>query len=277
MGPDFEATWRRRFEKFGREHETDADIAGWSEAGLRARFHAFLRSWQPNEPGALWLDAGCGAGTYARAMASAGQRVIGLDYSVPSLLKARARSGGGSVCWLAADVTRLPLAPSSCDGAICFGVLQALSDPERAVAELARVVRPGGRVQVDALNAHCVPDLLKRVIGKARADEGRLRFDSPRQLKEMFRRHGFERIRIGWIPILPGGLQAMQRVVESSAARMLLANLPLVGSAVSHAYVVAAEKTAAETAAQSSEPEVAKTNGARCAPSRSPRPESRVS
>jgi ubiquinone/menaquinone biosynthesis C-methylase UbiE len=118
MSPDFEAAWRRRFEEFAREHDSDAGIAGWSEAGLQARLRGFLRSWRPDAPGAVWLDAGCGAGTYARAMASAGQQVVGLDYSLPSLLKARRRSQDGSILWLAADVTRLPLASSSLDGAI---------------------------------------------------------------------------------------------------------------------------------------------------------------
>ena len=196
MSPDFEATWRRRFEEFARECDSDAGIAGWSEAGLQARLRGFLRSWQPDAPGAVWLDAGCGAGTYARAMASAGQQVVGLDYSLPSLLKAKRRSPNGSILWLAANVTRLPLAPGSCDGAICLGVLQALSDPERAIYEFARVVRPGGQVRVDTLNAHCLPNALKRLIGKVRGREDRLRFDSPRRLKQLFRRSGFEGIRV---------------------------------------------------------------------------------
>jgi len=153
-----------------------------------------------------------------------------------------------------------------------------LSDPERAISELARVVRPGGRVRVDALNANCLPDLLKRLLGKARGDEGRLRFDSPGRLKQVFRRHGFERIRIAWIPILPGRFQAVQRLVESGIARMLLANLPWIGSAVSHACVVAAERSArSERAIPCPGSDVAKTNGAPFAPSPSNRGGSRVS
>lgn len=42
--------------------------------------------------GALWLDIGCGAGTYTRMLASEGLRVIGIDYSLPSLVKACKRT-----------------------------------------------------------------------------------------------------------------------------------------------------------------------------------------
>jgi ubiquinone/menaquinone biosynthesis C-methylase UbiE len=119
----FEAGWRRRFEDYGHSQEDDAGIAGWSDSGLQARVRNFLRFWQPPGSGGTWLDAGCGAGTYSRAMARAGQRVVGLDYSVPSLLKARARSGPATLSWTAGDATQLPFRSASFDGAICFGVL----------------------------------------------------------------------------------------------------------------------------------------------------------
>lgn len=242
MRSDFEAAWRRRFEEFGLEHEDDAGIAGWSEAGLQARLRNFLRLWPPQRAGGTWLDAGCGAGTYARAMIAAGQRVVAVDYSLPSLRKARQRSDEASLLLLGADVTRLPLASNCCDGAICFGVLQALSDPERAVRELARVVRPGGWVWVDALNANFVPNLAWRFSARLRGNESRLRFDSPRRLTQIFRRCGLKRVQVTWVPIIPGRFGAVQRFAESRAARAMFASLPSLGSALSHAYVVAAEK-----------------------------------
>jgi hypothetical protein len=76
-----------------------------------------------------------------------------------------------------------------------------------------------------------------------RGREGQLRFDSPGQLKQLFRRNGFHRIKILWIPILPGRFRVLQRLVESGITRVLFAGLPWVGRALSHAYVVAAEKT----------------------------------
>jgi ubiquinone/menaquinone biosynthesis C-methylase UbiE len=242
MRSEFETTWRRRFEEFGLEHEDDASIAGWSEAGLQARLRNFLRSWQPQRAGGMWLDAGCGAGTYARAMVAAGQQVVAVDYSLPSLRKAQQRSEEASLLLLGADVTRLPLASNCCDGAICFGVLQALSDPERAVRELARVVRPGGWVWADALNANFVPNLTWRLAARLRGYDSRLRFDSSGRLTQVFRRCGLRRVHVTWVPIIPGRFGAVQRFAESRALRAMFANLPWLGSALSHAYVVAAEK-----------------------------------
>lgn len=240
MNSEFEAAWRRRFQAFGLEHDDDAGIAGWSEAGLQARLRSFLRYWTKNAAGAIWLDAGCGAGTYSQAMAAAGQRVIGLDYSLPSLVKARQRRPQGVIAWVAADVTRLPLPSGSCDGAICFGVLQALSGPERVVSELARVVRPGGHVWVDALNAACAPNAVRRLFARIRGRESRLRYDSARRLRELFRGVGFSSIRILWVPILPQRLQTLQPVFESKYTRALFASLPLIGSGLSHAFVMVA-------------------------------------
>jgi len=240
MRPEFETTWRRRFEQFGLEHEDDAGIAGWSETGLQARLRNFARSWRAS--GSLWLDAGCGAGSYARFIASSGRRVIALDYSLPSLIKARQRPEGRDLLWLAGDVTALPLMSGAFDGAVCFGVLQSLSGPRGAIAELSRVVHPGGQVWVDALNARCLPNLVNTFIVKARGQQTRLRYDVPGALKRAFRESGFRDVRVTWVPILPGKLGALQGILESRIVRRLLQALPWLGSAVSHAYVISAKR-----------------------------------
>ena len=175
-------------------------------------------------------------------MATAGQRVVGLDYSVPSLLKARARSDKKAAFWIGGDATQLPFRSASFDGAICFGVLQALSDPAGAIAELSRVVRPGGQVWVDALNAHCLPTMFKRVLERARKQERHLRYDAPRSLRRAFEHNGLSRVRVMWVPILPARVQRFQPLFEHGAMRAALKLLPLIGSALSHAYVVTGER-----------------------------------
>ncbi len=103
-------------------------------------------------PGAVLLDVGCGTGEDVRALARRvvpGGRAIGVDSSEGLVAEARLRSAGevvGAVEFLRADAHGLPLASGSVDGARVERVLQHLADPGRAVAEMARVVRAGGRV-----------------------------------------------------------------------------------------------------------------------------------
>src|SRR5260370_27537219 len=81
---------------------------------------------------------------------------------MPTVLKAESRGWQGIVRALG-DVTRLPVKTGAYNGALCFGVLQALSTSDAAVGELARVVKPGGGVWVYALNALCLPRVCGRV------------------------------------------------------------------------------------------------------------------
>jgi SAM-dependent methyltransferase len=149
--PDgFERRWRQWFETWGQTHSSDAAIAGWSESGLAARLANFERLWSPGAMPGRWLDAGCGAGTYVQLLAARGAMVVGADYSLPSLHKAAERLGEQAAL-AASDVRALPFASASFDGALFFGVMQALTDPRPALRELCRVVRPGGEVWIDAL------------------------------------------------------------------------------------------------------------------------------
>jgi ubiquinone/menaquinone biosynthesis C-methylase UbiE len=239
---DFETAWRRRFEDFGIEHDDEAGIAGWSETGLRTRLRNFVRSWNHEQAGTLWLDAGCGAGSYSRVFVACGKGVVALDYSVPTLQKARQRLLDEKVAYVAGDVRHLPLRSASFDGAICFGVMQALSSPNSAISELARVVRPGGHIWVDALNAYCLPNLADRLFSSACGREARLRYDSPRRLSRAFRESGFQEVQMIWVPIMPRNFQVLQRVLESGIFRALLTILPWFGSAVSHAFVIRARR-----------------------------------
>jgi SAM-dependent methyltransferase len=233
----FEQGWRDRFERFGASQDDDAGIAGWSRSGLATRFRRFESLFTRSVAGQVWLDAGCGAGTYARFLAARGGDVLAFDYSVPTLLKARARSPG-PIAWATADVTALPLRAACVNGALCFGVLQALSAPDAALAELARVVRPGGEVWVDALNANCVPSLLINIWRALRRRPRHLRYDSPSRVVALMHTLPFDEVRCHWVPILPSPLQRLQPIVETRLVRALLAAVPFIGSLVSHSFVV---------------------------------------
>jgi SAM-dependent methyltransferase len=90
------------------------------------------------------LDAACGTGRHSAYLASRGHRVVGIDGTPEMLEKARARMPGAD--FRDGDLTRLPLADASFDLAVCSLALTHLPDVAPAVRELARIVRPGGRV-----------------------------------------------------------------------------------------------------------------------------------
>ncbi len=92
------------------------------------------------------LDVGCGDGAYALAATRAGARVTGLDRSAAALAAARDRaaSEGLAVDLQAGDAGALPFAADRFDVVLAVTVLCFLEQPARAVAEMARVLRPGG-------------------------------------------------------------------------------------------------------------------------------------
>ena len=97
-------------------------------------------------PGDRVLDACCGTGDLAVACVRAGGRVTGLDFSERMLERARAKSG--AVEWVQGDALALPFEDGSFDAAtVGFGV-RNLEGLERGLAELGRVLRPGGRLGV---------------------------------------------------------------------------------------------------------------------------------
>lgn len=102
-------------------------------------------------PGAMVLDVGCGTGDDVRALAARvapGGRAIGVDASAAMVAEARRRGEGAGVEFRVSDAVRLELPDASVDAARCERTLQHLDRPAGAVAELARVVRSGGRVVV---------------------------------------------------------------------------------------------------------------------------------
>ena len=98
------------------------------------------------------LDVACGTGALAEAFRSAGaRRVVGLDYT-PAMLdvaRQRARSSEfNDVEYIEGDAMALPFEDASFDVvSIAFGI-RNVGDPDRAIGEFARVLRPGGRLVV---------------------------------------------------------------------------------------------------------------------------------
>jgi ubiquinone/menaquinone biosynthesis C-methylase UbiE len=94
-------------------------------------------------PGLRILDAGCGPGANYPWLSSHGE-VVGIDYSAEAVGLANTRHPDLEA--IRADITELPFEDSTFDLALELTVLTVVEDDRRAVAELARVARPGGTV-----------------------------------------------------------------------------------------------------------------------------------
>lgn len=126
--------------------EWDALRKVWNDDALRARALARVL---PRD--LLVADVGTGTGTLALELAAAGMRVIAVDHSQAMLEATRrklAEAGTNGVELRHGEAEALPLADGEVDAAFAHLVLQYLPAPGRALAELARVVRPGGAVVV---------------------------------------------------------------------------------------------------------------------------------
>jgi ubiquinone/menaquinone biosynthesis C-methylase UbiE len=95
------------------------------------------------------VDVGCGTGRFAAfAKARRGGRVWGVDPSAEMLRRARARADAGGIGWKQAPAERLPFTGGWFDAAHMHLVVHTLPDRPAALAEIARVLMPGGRIAI---------------------------------------------------------------------------------------------------------------------------------
>jgi SAM-dependent methyltransferase len=116
--------------------------------------HPTMRMLLDPLPPAAVLDAACGTGRYSAYLAGRGHRVIGVDRSPAMLAKARQKLPRSE--FRDGDLEALPLESGSVDAAVCALALVHLPEVAKAVAELARVVRPGGRLMISDVHPFLV-------------------------------------------------------------------------------------------------------------------------
>ena len=117
--------------------------------------------------GCTAVDASCGTGHYALALARRGARVTAVDASQPMLALARAKAQREHLplATVHASLERLPFRSGSLQVATCVLGLEFVADPAAAMAELARVQPPGGRLVIGALGRYSLWALLRRLRG----------------------------------------------------------------------------------------------------------------
>lgn len=113
--------------------------------------------------GALVLDAGCGAGYGTAVLAEAGRPAIGLDAAGEALRTARG-DYGAAARFVHGDVLSMPFSDATFDVVACLEVIEHIRETGRLVAELARVLKPGGALYLSTPHA-VMEELQERAIG----------------------------------------------------------------------------------------------------------------
>jgi malonyl-CoA O-methyltransferase len=96
------------------------------------------------------LDVACGTGRWMHLARQQGAQVFGMDFCLEMLAEASRKGLAGHLAL--ADVTSIPLPDRTADLTLCSFALGYIASPRHALAEMARVTRPGGRVVVTDLH-----------------------------------------------------------------------------------------------------------------------------
>lgn len=170
-------------------------------------------------PGELLLDAGCGEGRHCFGALERGARVVGIDLDRSSLragarpLAARAGRLGRLGAMLQADAFRLPFRSESFDRVICAEVMEHVHDFRGAARELARVVRPGGRVAVTVPTATSEALYLRLGDDYFESPGGHIRIFRPRELARGLAAAGLHTTGVGFAHALHTPYWALRSLV----------------------------------------------------------------
>ena len=120
--------------------------------------HIARYSWAATwAPGRRALDAGCGVGYGATLLADAGAAEVAAVDVAAAVVEAARERVGDSVDVEVADVRELPFPDNAFDLVVCFEVIEHISEQDRALDELVRVLAPGGVLLVSSPNRERYP------------------------------------------------------------------------------------------------------------------------
>lgn len=136
-----------------RQYEDLAD-EWWRPSGAFAGLHWIAKARAAllppaRRPGAVLVDLGCGAGLLAPHAGPLGYRLVGVDLVTTSLVQAREHG----VEPIRGDVHAIPLVDGCADAVSAGEILEHVDDPSTVVSEACRILRPGGMLVIDTINA----------------------------------------------------------------------------------------------------------------------------
>jgi demethylmenaquinone methyltransferase / 2-methoxy-6-polyprenyl-1,4-benzoquinol methylase len=197
-------------------------------AGIDARWRRATLHALALQPGERAVDVATGTGKLALAAAAEvapGGRVVGLDASAAMLAQARraeagarGAAGGPVVEWVIGNAMAMPFGDGEFDAAVVGFGLRNMPDLDAALGEMARVLRPGGRLAVLEIAEpptdpgrllfrtwfRGVVPLLGRLVGQAAAyaylPESLARYPRPDDVARRMAAAGFEAVRWRWLP-----------------------------------------------------------------------------
>ncbi|HZG56507.1 class I SAM-dependent methyltransferase [Paenibacillus sp.] len=153
------------------------DVSG-AEHEVRA-----MSSWLRLQEGASVLDLCCGTGRHSVVLDALGYAVVGVDLSETLLAEAREREDN-AVRWVRGDMRRVPL-DGPFDAVLnmftSFGYFESDAENERVLAEIRRLLRPGGRYVIDFLNPSYV---LANLVPHSTRRDGDLTIDERRAVRD---------------------------------------------------------------------------------------------
>jgi ubiquinone/menaquinone biosynthesis C-methylase UbiE len=180
-------------------------------------------------PGAAVLDAGSGMGEATQMLAELvkpGGQAVGVDLSVELVERSRQRAEGTpNLEFHVGSVTALPFSAAAFDAAYSERVFMHLGDPDAAMAELFRVLRPGGRLVIVDVDHTCAAvDAEDLVLSDLLADAAASDIANPacgRRLRSQMVRAGFSEVIVEPMPrTITDGAQARAGAPRPLAARL---------------------------------------------------------
>ena len=137
------------------------------------------------------LDVGCGDGVLGAALARRGALFTGVDTDPRMLEAARRRAESESLDFVHGRAEALPFADATFDRVVGVTVLCFVRETDRAISEMARVLKPGGHLVIGELGRWSLWAALRRVRGWLGASTWRAaRFRTARELRSVLEAHG---------------------------------------------------------------------------------------